>query len=75
MCPSPWRRIKEFGGASGMRLLRQVISMLREVLGEEDYARYCRHLQEKHPGVPYPGKEEFYLDRLRERYARPTRCC
>ncbi len=51
------------------------MSILREMSGEEDYARFCRHLRAKHPAEPQPGEAEFYLDRLRHKYTRPSRCC
>jgi uncharacterized short protein YbdD (DUF466 family) len=46
-----------------------------QVMGEQDYARYCAHLRARHPHLSVPTEKEFYLSRLNERYSRPTRCC
>ena len=58
-----------------MRLLRKVWLLLRQVLGEGAYECYCEHLRSRHPGTPVPSAEEFYAQRVEERYSRPSRCC
>lgn len=58
-----------------MKWLRELRRILELVGGAGDYARYCEHLRSRHPGCRLPSAGEFYLDRLRERYNRPTRCC
>ena len=54
-------------------LLRTVWQYLREVSGENDYARYrARSLaQQQRPLTP----EAFYLQRLKDKYSRINRCC
>ncbi len=57
------------------RLMRAGGRFLREVSGEADYERYCRHLREHHVRQSLPSRQEFYLESLRRRYSRPSRCC
>jgi uncharacterized short protein YbdD (DUF466 family) len=49
--------------------------VLREASGEGDYARYCAHLRAHHPDHPLPSEKQFYLERLKQKYARVSRCC
>ena len=65
----------EDGAENAMKILSRVWKVLGQVLGEEDYARYCAHLRAQHPDLPAPSAGEFYLIRLKERYSRPSRCC
>lgn len=48
-------------------------SYLREVSGENDYARYKSRV-ETEGGRPLTPRE-FYFERQRHKYARPNRCC
>lgn len=46
---------------------------LREVSGENDYARYrARALAQ---GIAFMSPGEFYLAELRRKYSRMNRCC
>jgi uncharacterized short protein YbdD (DUF466 family) len=60
-----------------MAKLRQVLieiwSVARELLGEQAYARYCRHVAVR-GGCPLTP-QEFYLSELERKYSRPSRCC
>ena len=58
-----------------MRRLARLWKILQEMTGDSDYARYSEHLRARHPGYPLPSRREFYLARLEEKYARPSRCC
>lgn len=58
-----------------MRGIRGLWRVLKQVAGEGEYARYCAHLRSCHPEIAIPSEKEFYLDRLNEKYARPSRCC
>lgn len=51
--------------------LRLLWRRLREWSGDLAYETYLARPRE---GKPL-GREAFYLDSLRRRYARPTRCC
>ena len=54
-------------------LLRAFWNYLREVSGENDYARYrARVIAEGRDPV---SRREFYDQRQREKYSRPNRCC
>jgi uncharacterized short protein YbdD (DUF466 family) len=46
---------------------------LRQWCGDADYDRYLRAAR-KHTR-PVLSREAFYLDQLRRRYSRPSRCC
>lgn len=58
-----------------MATFRKLWRLLREASGEADYARYCAHLRERHPGQPLPSEKQFYIDRLKRKYSRLSRCC
>lgn len=53
--------------------LRLLWNYLREVSGENDYARYRTRMMAE-GGAPL-SKREFYNQRLQEKYSRPNRCC
>jgi uncharacterized short protein YbdD (DUF466 family) len=54
-------------------LLKAFWNYLREVSGENDYARYRSRLAAE-GGIPV-SRREFYDQRQREKYSRPNRCC
>ncbi len=58
-----------------MTVLSRLWEILKQVTGEGDYARFCKHLHARHPGMKPPNEKEFYLSRLNHKYARPNRCC
>jgi len=58
-----------------MRILNTIWQFLKEASGETAYERYCVHLRSRHPDRRVPGKAEFYLLSLEEKYSRPSRCC
>ena len=56
-----------------MKLLERFWNYLREVSGENDYARYCAHVQSS-GGQPVSPRA-FYLGQLERKTSRPNRCC
>jgi uncharacterized short protein YbdD (DUF466 family) len=54
-------------------LLRTLWNYLREVSGENDYARYRARVAAE-GGNPV-SRREFYEQRQQEKYSRPNRCC
>ena len=46
---------------------------LREVAGENDYARYRSHVLTR--GQEPMALQAFYLARWEHKYSRPSRCC
>lgn len=54
-------------------LLGRIWNYLREVSGENEYARYCRRV-ERLGGSPLTART-FYLEQLERKNSRPTRCC
>ena len=58
-----------------MNALLRLWRSLQELAGENAYRKYCEHTHARHPERPLPTEEEFYLERLAEKYARPNRCC
>jgi uncharacterized short protein YbdD (DUF466 family) len=58
-----------------MRRLEWLWCGVRRLAGEDAYAQYCAHLRTHHPEQPVPTAKEFYLQRIKDKYARPSRCC
>jgi len=58
-----------------MKLLLRWWRGIGQVLGDGEYARYCAHMNRKHPGAQIPAAGEFYQARMEEKYAKPNRCC
>lgn len=56
-----------------LNLVRTVWRYLREVTGENDYPRYRARILAQ-GGAPL-APEAFYLDQLRRKYSRISRCC
>ncbi|MBZ5668124.1 MAG: putative selenoprotein [Acidobacteriia bacterium] len=54
-------------------LLHRLWHYLREICGENDYARCCAQASAR--GEEPPTPETFYLAELRRKYSNPTRCC
>jgi uncharacterized short protein YbdD (DUF466 family) len=56
--------------------VERVVWYLREVAGENDYARYLEHRRSEHPGEPVLERREFERRRMDERERTPrSRCC
>jgi hypothetical protein len=57
---------------------RRVWWWLRQVTGDSSYENYLLSAARRHcsdcPDLKL-GPREFYLDQLRRRYSRPSRCC
>lgn len=59
-----------FGG------MREVLRVMRTILGAPDYERYCEHMRRHHPNEMALDQREFTEQRLAARYERPgSRCC
>ena len=56
-----------------LNLLKSFWDYLREVSGENDYARYCARMAAE--GSDPVSRREFYEGRQQEKYSRPNRCC
>ena len=54
-------------------LLKTIWNYLREVSGENDYARY--RLRRELEGIMPVSRREYYDQRQQEKYSRPNRCC
>ena len=54
-------------------ILKKIWEYLREVSGENNYARYAQHARMM--GEPPVTPQAFYLSRLEHKHSRPTRCC
>ena len=49
---------------------------LREWSGDAAYEQYCRRMTARgRTQAEIPSPEEFYLDSVRRRFSRPSRCC
>ncbi len=62
-------------GLRKMKTLKKVLAYVREFLGEGAYARYYQHLLQAGRAEAIPTPENFYLESLRRRYSKPSRCC
>lgn len=59
-----------------MASLRTVLWYVREVVGENDYARYVDHLRRTHPERRPVPRRQFERDKMDRLAADPrTRCC
>ena len=56
-----------------VNLLKSFWNYLREVSGENDYARYYARMVAE--GCAPVSKRKFYELRQQEKYSRPNRCC
>jgi uncharacterized short protein YbdD (DUF466 family) len=54
-------------------MVRALWNYLREVSGENDYARYRTRMSAE--GRSAVSRREFYNQRQQEKYSRPNRCC
>jgi uncharacterized short protein YbdD (DUF466 family) len=56
--------------------LATLIAGVRRILGMPDYAAYCAHVRQAHPGTPVPTEREYFDVYLKARYeGGPNRCC
>ena len=58
-----------------MSALKKAVDFLRQVMGEQAYARYCEHLRRTGRSQDVPTPQAFYLDGVERRYSQPSRCC
>ena len=58
-----------------MSNLRRILEVLRELLEDASYDRYCAHLRRTGRADRVPTREAFYMDTLERRYSSPSRCC
>ncbi len=54
-------------------VLRTAWRLLREASGEDDYRRYCTYVFAR--GDEPLSADEFYLQKLRQKYSQASRCC
>lgn len=48
----------------------------KELMGDNDYAKYCAHLQAHHPEEELPTEREYWKQRWARQDANPgARCC
>jgi hypothetical protein len=59
--------------ARAKRILLPLWRGLREWSGDAAYERYLRSSAQS--SGPALSEKQFYLDQLRRRYSRPSRCC
>jgi len=57
------------------RLARRFWRGVREWCGDAAYERYLRSLASRRGAARVLTAEEFYVEQLNRRYARPNRCC
>lgn len=48
----------------------------KELMGDNDYQKYCAHLARQHPDQAVPTEREYWKDRWARQDAEPqSRCC
>ncbi|WIM68688.1 YbdD/YjiX family protein [Corynebacterium breve] len=56
--------------------LSSVSWYFKELMGDNDYAKYCAHLRRHHPGQTPPSEREYWKARWAKQDANPgARCC
>ncbi|MGI9042642.1 MAG: YbdD/YjiX family protein [Gemmatimonadaceae bacterium] len=57
-------------------VVNSIARLLRAVLGAPDYDRYLSHTLAAHPGRMPMTRDQFFCERLENRYSKPgSRCC
>ncbi|SDL68138.1 Uncharacterized short protein YbdD, DUF466 family [Corynebacterium mycetoides] len=58
------------------KILSSVAWYIKELMGDNDYKKYCAHLAAHHPGETPPTEKEFWKARWAEQSLNPgSRCC
>lgn len=58
------------------RMMRTLSWYVRELMGDNDYARYVAHLKRRHPLAEVPTEREYWKRRWAAQDANPgARCC
>ncbi|MHA2788786.1 YbdD/YjiX family protein [Corynebacterium sp. S7] len=48
----------------------------KELMGDNDYKKYCAHLNRHHPGQEVPTEREYWKQRWARQESNPqARCC
>jgi len=58
-----------------LKTLRIIVSYIRQVMGDDAYARYCRHLHATGHAAETLTAKQFYLESLERKYKGVSRCC
>jgi uncharacterized short protein YbdD (DUF466 family) len=58
-----------------LKTLRTIVNYIRQVMGDDAYARYCRHLDATGRAAEAPTAKQFYLESLERKYKGVSRCC
>ncbi|MCT2289046.1 YbdD/YjiX family protein [Corynebacterium sanguinis] len=59
-----------------LKVINGVSWYIKELMGDNDYAKYCAHLAAHHPDVKPPTEKEYWKQRWARESANPgSRCC
>jgi uncharacterized short protein YbdD (DUF466 family) len=58
-----------------MRLLMNWWKILRELVGDDAYERYCEHHRHYHTGEPLLDRRAYYLKSQQKKWSGINRCC
>ena len=73
---SEQRHCESIGVESGfVRWMKQFWRVLRELVGDDAYERYCVHHRLHHGHGELLGREAFYLKNQQEKWNGIKRCC
>lgn len=63
------------GQSGAVRWMKQCWSVVRELVGDDAYERYCAHHHRHHAHEQPLGREAFYLKNQQEKWNGIKRCC
>jgi uncharacterized short protein YbdD (DUF466 family) len=49
--------------------------VLRALVGDDAYERYCAHTRAEHPDRPLLARRAFYLQQQQQKWSGINRCC
>ena len=49
--------------------------VLRTLVGDDAYERYCTHMRMEHPDRPLLARRAFYLQQQQQKWSGINRCC
>ncbi len=59
-----------------LQALKSVRWYFAELMGDNDYRKYCDHLRAHHPGAQLPTERQYWRNRYASQDANPgARCC
>lgn len=61
--------------SGAVRWMKQCWSVVRELVGDDAYERYCAHHGKQHAHEALLSREAFYMKNQQEKWSGIKRCC